>query len=77
MRVAATAFVTAAAVLSLAGCAGTPPPGAQASTADKGKCEHMTGSMLCANEADQDSLSSGNSPAVQGTQNGLSGGGQK
>ncbi len=72
-RISVSAFF---AILYLAGCAGTPPPGAQASAAHHGKCEHVTGSMLCADN--DDALSSNNSPgssapAANGTQSQLSG----
>ncbi len=47
--------------LTIAGCAGTPPAGQQASTGRPAKCEHITGSFLCATP-DDGSLSSNNSP---------------
>jgi hypothetical protein len=58
------AVLTAAFALALAGCAGPPPPGEQASAGHRHtRCEHTTGSMLCSTP-DDEGLASANSPAA-------------
>lgn len=53
MRLNVLLPATALIVLAVAGCAGTPPPGEQASTHQSAKCERATGSMFCGNGDDQ------------------------
>jgi hypothetical protein len=55
------AAITASLVLALAGCAGTPPPGQQASAGHHARCERVTGSMLCSTP-DDEGLADANSP---------------
>ena len=54
--------VPLAAALALAGCASTPPPGAQ--RVAHARCEHQTGSMLCSSPNDQP-MGSVNDAAIQ------------
>ena len=60
MRLTEAALATAL-CLSVAGCAGTPPPGQQAGTGHTHSCQRITGSFLCS-EPDEQGLSSNNSP---------------
>ena len=54
MRLIFKALAAGLVALALAGCAGTPPAGAQqASNGHHAKCEITVGSMLCGNAGDQ------------------------
>ena len=71
MRLSLAALVGSLSALCLASCAGTPPPGEQASATHHGRCEHVTGSLLCGNADDQmlsnPNAPNSNTPGVNGT----------
>ncbi len=65
-------------LLCLAGCAGTPPTGEQASAVHHDKCETFTGSRLCGDSNDQSmgnpNAPNANGPGVNGTIGAAAGG---
>ena len=77
MRLTPAVCASAFLMLCLAACAGTPPPGEQASAHSHAKCEQSTGSLLCGNGDDQPYASAnapgGSTPRSNGTQSALTG----